>query len=104
MESSFDLKAIARKVFSLLTDVPETRDNDKLLLVEIWRKESKSLSAHGFFDELFQGLISFPDTITRVRRKLQEKYPSLRGEKWELRHRLEGAMCEQLTFFDSEGI
>ena len=100
MSESFDLKAVGCKVFSVLTDIPKCRDDDKLLLSEIWQRETQALSASNFFDELSSGKLSHAETITRMRRKLQEKHASLRGEAWEVRHNMEGAMCTQLTFFD----
>lgn len=98
--NEFNLQEIACKVYSTLTDVPATRDDDKLLLIEIWSKESQSKNLEDFFVELKEGTISFPDTVTRIRRKLQEKHKSLRGDKWDVRHQVEGAVCQQLTFFD----
>ena len=100
MSQPFDLQAIACKVYSVLTENPEARDDDKILLVEIWSKESKAKDISEFLAELLEGKISFPDAVTRVRRKLQEKHKILRGEKWDVRHNLEGAFCQQLTFFD----
>ncbi len=100
MTQPFDLQAVACKVYSILTDNPATRDDDKLLLIEIWSKESQAKDVAGLFLELLEGNISFPDTLTRMRRKIQEKHPALRGEKWDVRHNMEGAICSQLTFFD----
>jgi hypothetical protein len=100
MSEPFDLKAVACKVFSILTDIPQSRDDDKLLLVEIWSRESQAKTIEEFMNEILSGSISHAETITRMRRKLQEKHTALRGEKWEVRHNLEGAMCSQLTFFD----
>jgi hypothetical protein len=98
--NEFNLQEIACKVYSTLTDVPSTRDDDKLLFIEIWYIESQASSLVDFFNELQAGVISFPDTVTRIRRKLQEKHKSLRGDKWDSRHQMEGAVCQQLTFFD----
>lgn len=100
MPELFDLKVVACKVFSVLTDVPQSRDDDKVLLSEIWQKESTASSVGDFFDELQSGKLSNAETITRMRRKLQEKHVPLRGEKWDVRHDMEGVMCSQLTFFD----
>ncbi len=100
MSESFDLKAVGCKVFSVLTDIPECRDDDKLLLAQIWQRETQASSVGDFFAELMSGKLSHAETITRMRRKLQEKHSSLRGEAWEVRHNMEGAMCTQLTFFD----
>lgn len=99
----FDLQAVACKVYSALTDFPESRDDDKVLLSTIWVRElgDKESNIKDFFTEFLSGHLSNPETITRVRRKLQEKHEKLRGEKWEIRHKMEGAVCQQLTFFDN---
>lgn len=100
MSDHFDLKAVGCKVFSVLTDCPESRDDDKLLLMQIWQRESQASTVGDFFAELLNGKLSNAETITRMRRKLQEKHKVLRGEKWDVRHNVESVMCEQLTFFD----
>ena len=98
MNIDHDLKLAACKVVSILIDQPACRDNDRLLLAEIWKKEMESEG--NVLDALVNGSISNPETITRMRRKLQETHPNLRGEKWDTRHQMEGAYCQQLTFFD----
>lgn len=100
MSEFFDLKEVACKVYSILTEFPECRDDDKKLLVAIWSKETEAITVEGFFSELLSGHISHFESIRRMRQKLQEKHPSLRGEKWDVRHNMEGAFCQQLTFFD----
>lgn len=100
MSQPFDLQAIACKVYSILTDLPDSRDDDRILLSNIWLKESEGLDNKDFFHHFLKGNLSNPETITRIRRKLQEQHVQLRGEKWDVRHNLEGAFCQQLTFFD----
>lgn len=100
MSNQFDLKAAACKVYAILTDNADARDDDKILIVEIWSKESKAKDIQGLFKELMEGSISFPDTLTRMRRKLQEEHPALRGKMWDMRHNMEGNICQQLDFFD----
>lgn len=100
MSQILDLQNVACKVYSILTDYPLTRDDDKLLLIEIWSKESQAKDIAGLFNELLEGTLSHFESIRRMRQKIQEKHPSLRGEKWEIRHKMEGAICQQLTFFD----
>lgn len=95
-----DLQQAGYKVFSLLTDNPATRDNDMLLLQQIWLKESKALNLEEFMVELANGNLSNAESITRMRRKIQEKHPALRGEKYDSRHGMEAVVCQQLTFFD----
>lgn len=100
MSLPFDLQQVAVKVYSLLTDNPACRDDDRLLLIEIWSRENKATDLAGFFKELLEGSISHPESIRRMRQKIQEKHPALRGEKYEARHGMEASFCQQLTFFD----
>jgi len=91
-----DLQKLTPKVHSILEDNPQTRDDDRLLIVEVWAKESRAYSKREFLVEILKGHIAFPDAVTRVRRKLQEKHEHLRGEKWEIRHKMQGDVCEQI--------
>lgn len=95
-----DLQTTAYKVFSVLTDHPATRDDDRLLLAEIWNRETKSEDTIGFMKELIDGSLSHPESIRRMRQKIQETRPALRGDKYEERHGMEANICQQLTFFD----
>jgi hypothetical protein len=92
MNPDHDLKVVACKVVSILIDQPECRDNDRLLLAEIWRKELNESQKSSVLDALVEGSISNPESITRMRRKLQETHPNL--------HQMEGVFCQQLDFFD----
>jgi len=100
MKHTLDLRDVAFKVFSVLVDNPEARDNDRLLIYEIWSKESKAQTSSELFNELLNGTLSHTESIRRMRQKIQEKHPNLRGEKWDSRHKMECAVCTQLTFFD----
>lgn len=100
MAIPFDLQQAACKVFSILTDIPATRDCDRLLLVEIWSRESQAKDVAGFMNELLEGSLSHPESIRRMRQKIQEKHQSLRGDKYDARHGMEANICQQLTFFD----
>ncbi len=94
--AKFNLQQIMGKVYPLLVAYPRTRDDDRLLIVKIWFQESKSDTKADFFREFINGELSFPDTITRARRKIQETHRGLRGEKWERRHEMQSVVCKQL--------
>lgn len=94
-----DLENIAHRVNFLLLHSLECRDDDRLLLSLMWQFELQD--GEDFFNNLENGRLSNAETITRIRRKLQEKFPNLRGTKWDSRHNLEAAVCQQLTFFDN---
>lgn len=100
MSIPFDLQQVAVKVYSLLTDKPLCRDDDRLLLIEIWIRETQAEDLAGFFNEMLEGSLSHPESIRRMRQKLQEKHPALRGDKYDARHGMEANFCQQLTFFD----
>lgn len=103
MSDFFDLKTVGCKVYAMLIDHPATKDNDGKLLVEVWKRESKAVTIPELFEEIINGNLSHFESVSRTRRKLQEEHPTLRGEKWESRHKMESVVCEQLTFFDKWG-
>lgn len=67
----------------VLNTVPEARDNDKILTLEVWEFINPDIS-----QELKDEYMSLPDPkwITRARRKLQVKHKALRGELYAKRH------------------
>lgn len=80
-----DCRELPSKVEIILKSIPETRDNDRLLVSEIWNQEIGLVYFSDFLSELERGNISHFETITRIRRRLQEKRPELRGESYEMR-------------------
>lgn len=99
--NDFNFQEAACKVYSVLLESSSSRDSDRILLSKIWKHELEQTENDKSFVEMFEnGILSNPETICRMRRKLQEVHPSLRGEKWEARHNVEGSICQQLTFFD----
>lgn len=99
--ADIDLQQAGYKVFSVLTDNAACRDDDRLLLQQIWLKESKASTIEDFMMELVNGDLSNAESLTRMRRKIQETHPALRGEKYDARHGMEANVCKQLTFFDA---
>jgi predicted metal-dependent hydrolase len=58
-------------VLDLLTNLPETRNNDRLLIWKVWDRQG--LISNGFLNcfDFYSKAIS-PESIRRVRQKLQE--------------------------------
>lgn len=89
------MKNIKPIVKDLLERYPEFRDNDCKLVAGFYYKnyggkESfERKTAMEFLIDFSKGNFPFPDHITRVRRKLQEQFPELRGSKYEERHKTE---------------
>ena len=87
------IKEKAQKVKDILIKYPQTQDSDSELIALFWWEElannSQGIDRDNFkiFLRCFrEGALTMPDTITRVRRKLQEEIPSLRGANYEKRH------------------
>lgn len=97
------MKSIKNDVRELLIRYPEYRDNDNRLIAAFYyvkyggKETFEQLTAMQFLFDFAEGRFPLPDYITRVRRKLQEQEPSLRGEKWLERHKLEDETREEIN-------
>lgn len=89
------LKNVKPIVRELLEKYPDLRDNDSKLVATLYyknyggREAFEKKTAMEFLIDFSKGLLPLPDHITRVRRKLQEQFPELRGSKYEERHKIE---------------
>ena len=92
----------AKIVERLLISSPKLRDNDRQLVANVWfvqinkDQNIKTMSAKDFLHELAKGNVLSSESITRCRRKLQEENVSLRGERWDERHRAQEDVKEEL--------
>ena len=95
------IKNIQDTVARLLFEQPDTRDDDKLLILKVWAEQNPLLrhpkySFLGFAVDFLEGKYAEPESIRRSRQKIQEKYPSLRGGKYYERHKEELCMREEI--------
>ena len=85
------LFSVVNEVEKFLTEYPILRDDDRRLIVNLWTKRLggsdrvKQLGPNRLL-KLIASELPSPESITRCRRKLQEKHPMLRGEVWYKRH------------------
>ena len=86
------LKELTSKIKDLLTIDPRYRDNDALLINRIQRDEMIAsgldvgpMSLNDFFHIRLEKKVSSEDSITRLRREVQEYYPETRGDKYKQR-------------------
>ena len=79
----------------LLEEQPALRDNDNLLMSRIWKEQSNILN---FFQRFESGKLHSPETIRRVRQKLQEDFPHLRGELYEVRQKRQEKVKQELGY------
>lgn len=63
-----------------LMHYPETRDDDRALVSMMWENQGFNLRGYK------KGEFFNHNTITRARRKIQEKNAWLRGKTWKKRH------------------
>jgi hypothetical protein len=86
------MKSIKNDVRELLIKYPHYKDNDSKLISAFYyfkyggKNVFENKTAMEFLTDFANGKFPFPDTITRVRRKLQESEPELRGENYKKRH------------------
>ena len=90
-------------VKKILTDKAPTKDNDSLLLAYFWQRELSG-NTDNVLKALATGMLSSAESITRCRRKVQEKYPELRGNSWKKRHNTyEDTVKREILEMNNEG-
>jgi len=87
------IKSIKNTVERILRDEPETRDNDRLLMLKVWAVQNPHIRFHGytfisFAKDFIKAGYADPESIRRARQKLQEENEALRGKSYRLRHDL----------------
>jgi len=83
------MKIITKQIEHLLNTVPSLRDNDKRLCTHIWYRQIEDkgidpyqLSTTKFLHLYAAGKVCSDATIQRLRAKIQETNPALRGQKY----------------------
>lgn len=94
MEKIQQIKPI---VLSILKENMDARDDDNILCTCVWQKQgaTSELSYLKFQLKLIMGEFATPESITRSRRSLQEKFEILRGLNYADRHKAEELMRRQ---------
>ena len=84
-----DHNAMLLVSFVLRTD-PGSRDNDIELIRQSWLRQRPLMSEHinALCNDLQLGHLTFPDSLTRARRKAQELNTAFRGDLWDIRHKI----------------
>jgi hypothetical protein len=94
-------KTVKRRVERILRADERTRERDALLISTYWfyemPKESRmKLSASEFLELHSKNEFTSSETIRRVRQKLQEEFPELRGNNFKTRKALAVLSKEEL--------
>ena len=81
------IRDIESKVRYILTNYPEARDDDDILVALLYR-EYHQVDRHSFYDiKINRRILGLPseESVTRIRRRLQEEAPLLYGASGEAR-------------------
>lgn len=86
------MKKLIEKVKEILEEKPATRDCDIELAKVIWTNQGaldfNYSTAYQLLVKLQHNQLSSLESIGRARRRVEEKYPHLRGTSWLVRHNL----------------
>ena len=83
------MNKLKERVRWMLKNYPETKKSDDRLMLYIWRDDYSKLmqgkprmgDVTSFFAVLGSSMLTNWESVTRVRRELQRKYPELRDEE-----------------------
>lgn len=91
---------IAPLVAEILSKNLKSRDDDNILCIAVWKRQGmkEGESFKKFKYKLIIGKCSMPESISRCRRRLQQKNESLRGLLYNERHDAEKEMSNQMSF------
>jgi hypothetical protein len=92
---------IIKEVKLRLEASTKVRDDDALLIAEIWRVQLDEIGAKSSYDVLnaIAGkLLHSPESIRRSRQKLQSENPNLRGKVYQLRMEKEIEVLKELGY------
>ncbi len=90
---------IKDKVQRLLENYPHLRDSDEKLTANIWLSETpKDATAFEVLQMYAEKKLTNAESIRRSRAKLQEENPELRGKNYELRHKEETRILQELGY------
>lgn len=96
------LNNIKANVEDILVKHPECKDDDQRLICTYYYKyfggkeHFDNISGTELLKRLANKELPYPDSITRMRRLLQQKSPSLRGERWRKRKGYESETRENI--------
>lgn len=90
---------VSRFIFSVLRDIPETRDDWMLVikLVHDTEMSVRRIEKENYYKHFFSNQFSNVDTIKRVWALIQERNPKLRGKKWKERQRIAKEISESIV-------
>jgi hypothetical protein len=92
---------IINEVKQRLENSTKMRDDDALLMADIWREQLAQLGAKSVYDVLnaIAGrMVHSPESIRRSRQKVQRDNPNLRGTVYKQRHEKDLEVLKELGY------
>jgi hypothetical protein len=92
---------IVNEVKQRLETSTKMRDDDALLIADIWREQLEQLGAKSVYDVLnaiASKILHSPESIRRSRQKVQRDNPNLRGTVYKQRHLKELEVLKELGY------
>ena len=92
---------VIKEVKQRLENSTKMRDDDALLMADVWRQQLAELGAKSVYDVLnaIAGrMVTSPESIRRSRQKVQQEYPNLRGTVYNQRHAKEIEVLKELGY------
>ena len=92
---------IINQVKQRLENSTKMRDDDALLIADVWREEFAELGAKSVYDVLnaIAGrMVTSPESIRRSRQKVQQDNANLRGQVYNQRHAKEIEVLKELGY------
>ena len=96
------IKKYEKRVSVILLNKPKARDCDYVLYAFVllaYNVNINILSTKDFLKGLHNKEYPSFEGVGRCRRKLQEKHPELRGNKWDIRHTEQEVVKNDLNLF-----
>lgn len=87
------------KVQKMLEEFPHLRDSDERLTANIWLSETpKDATAFDVLRMYAEKRLTNAESIRRTRAKLQEENSALRGKSYNLRHKSQDRILNELGY------
>jgi hypothetical protein len=101
-----------QRIVSTLSKSPRSKDSDQVLIANLWNAELKrifnkpttEISAFDLLQTFVSGELSTTESIRRIRQKMQEEYPELRGSKYGKRHKHKDTIRETINKAGNEQV
>ena len=95
---------LEQSVKTILSTVPLTRDSDEALYAQLLKFQgfsTESITAQQLLEGMHNGTHISWESVTRWRRRIQEKCPETRGKNYEKRHQYQSDVKETLGYIET---